>query len=160
MNPDSSTAALSQGTGKSRRRFRNFLFKPKHQINYGYHIVGIGVVFFGVTVLLIQRKMTHVAALLNQDPGATVAYGELTELFAQLTGTAMFGFFAYVLFCCVYALLIAHRVAGSTTAIIDFIEQLQRGNYVHNRKLRTHDELKPIHGALRRLAATLRDKDA
>jgi hypothetical protein len=159
MNPDSSTTALSQGADRNQRHFKNFLFKPKHQINYGYYVIGAGLAFFGATAFFIQRKMAHIDALFNQGPGGTVPYDQLTGLFADMAGTALFGFFGYVLFCCIYALLICHRVAGPMTAIIDFIEQLQRGNFTYNRPLRRHDELKPIHGALRRLAATLRDKD-
>ena len=159
MIPDSSATSESLETGRSRRRFKNFLFKPKHQISYGYFVIGSSFLFFGVTALLIQRKLSHIDALLNQGPEVMVPGAQLTDLFADMTGIAMFGFFAYVLFCCLYAMLISHRVAGPMTAIIDFIGQLQQGNYVHKRELRQHDELKPIHRALQRLAAVLHDKD-
>lgn len=160
MNPDSSATAEALGSSRSRRRFKNFLVKPTHQISYGYFVIGSSFLFFGVTALLIRRKLTQIDALLNQGPEVMVPGMQLTDLFADVTGTAMFGFFAYVLFCCVYAMLISHRVAGPMTAIIDFIGQLQQGNYFYKRELRRHDELKPIHGALQRLAAVLRDKDA
>jgi signal transduction histidine kinase len=159
MNPDSSTTTVSQDTGKSRRRFKNFLFKPKYQISYGYYVVGSGFLFFGATALLIQRKMTQIDALLNQGAEVAVSYAQLTDLFADVTGTALLGFFGYVLFCSIYAVLISHRVAGPMTAIIGFIGQLQQGNYAYKRELRRHDELKPIHTALQRLATILRDKD-
>ena len=128
-------------------------------MTYGYHVIGGGFLFFGVTAFFMQRKMAHIDALLNQGPGATVPFIQVTELFADVTSTALFGFSSYVLFCCIYALIICHRVAGPMTAIIGFIGQLQQGNYAYKRELRRRDELKPIHTALQRLAAILRDKD-
>ncbi len=160
MNPDSSTTSIAQGTDRNRRSFKNFLLKPKHQINYGYYVIAGSFLFFGGTAVLIQRKINDIDALLNQGPGVIVPDGQLTDLFADVTGTAMIGFFIYTLFCCLYAILICHRVAGPMTAIIDFIEQLQQGNYASKRRLRRLDELKPIHNALRHLAASLRDKAA
>ena len=62
---------------------------------------------------------------------------------------------------CLLWRLVAVAVAvgvQSTEAIV--LRELQQGNYVSKRRLRRHDELKPIHNALQRLAASLRDKDA
>jgi nitrogen fixation/metabolism regulation signal transduction histidine kinase len=156
MNPESAAAARNQGAGKSRRLYKNFFVKPKHQMAYPYYVICVGFAVFGTTAVLIQRKMTQIAELLNQGPDSAVSYLQLTDLFADATRFAMFGFFGFVLFSCIYALVISHRVSGPMTAIIAFIEQLQKGNYDYRRELRRRDELKPILGALKNLAAALR----
>ena len=161
MNSESAAATRNQGTGKSRRLFKNFLLKPKHQIAYPYYVIVVGFAVFGSTAIYIRGKMAQIESLLNQGPNSEISYLQLTDLFADATRVSMFGFFVFVLFSCIYALVISHRVSGPMTAIIAFIEQLQKGNYDYRRELRKRDELKPILRALKGLAAALRkDREA
>lgn len=159
MTPESAAAAKAVVGARSRRRFKNFLLKPKHQVSYGYHMVVASLVFFGTSAALIWRKMGEIHALLAQSPETPIPYDHLTALFSDVTETAMIGFFAYALFTSVFALIFSHRVAGPMTAIIAYIEQLQQGNFEYRRELRRRDELQPILDELKRLASSLRERE-
>ncbi|MEM9622345.1 MAG: hypothetical protein AAF993_11890, partial [Pseudomonadota bacterium] len=78
------------------------------------------------------------------------------DAFTDIATFALAGFVLFVIFACVLAVIINHRIAGPSIALVACIEQMRNGNYDYARELRKNDELVQIHEALRDLNAALR----
>ncbi len=151
-------APSGEPAGRNRRKLRNFL-KPRYHLRYTNLFIGGAVVTMATTVFTMHNRLGDVDRLLNSDDAMDLT-GHLPvyEALTDITTIALGGFVVFVIFACALAMLINHRVAGPTTAIIDCINQLAQGNYQYDRRLRKGDELRDIHEALQNLGHALRRK--
>jgi nitrogen fixation/metabolism regulation signal transduction histidine kinase len=138
-----------------RRKIGNFFLKPAYNLKFGYRLIMAGFLCFGATAWLVWQKLGQFDALMNQNY-ADVSPVAAAEIMAQAAEITLGGFLCFVLFASMYALLMCHRVGGPMVAIMDTIQQLQRGNYDINRRLRKRDELHPIQNSLIELAKKLK----
>ena len=144
---------------ENRRSIKNFFKKPKFHLKYTNYFIGGGLLSLAGTAIVIQRKLEDVDVLLN-SPEATGLGGQVQiyDALAGVTQVAFIGFASFVVFACILALIMSHRIAGPMIAIVAYIDELRKGNYNYARELRKRDELKPIHEGLQALAADLKGK--
>jgi HAMP domain-containing protein len=141
---------------RGRRRWRNFFVKPGLRFRYTWYFVGGGLLIFGATTALIQRRLSEVVALTNAGPMLSMAeQSRVQDLFVEITKVSLAGFSAYLVFSFVVAFVLSHRVSGPIVAIVDVIAQFQQGNFGYRRPIRRYDELKEIHGELIALGEAL-----
>ncbi len=150
------------GDADNRRQLKNFVNKSRYQLRYiNWYITGAFMIMV-TTVGLIHYRLQAVDGLLNADAdaaGAGSAMGShvpIYDAFTDITTFALAGFVLFVIYACVLAVIINHRVAGPSIALVDCIEQMRNGNYDYNRRLRKNDELGHIHEALQDLNSALR----
>ena len=127
----------------------------------GHPQIYIGLLLLSATAYLMYRELSIVDAILN-TPLASPAdvQAALTDVMQNLAMYGLGGFATYVLMVSVLGLIINHRVAGPTHAIVTTLEEYLKGNFSYRRQLRANDELKPIQKRLNRLGAALTEKEA
>ena len=144
---------------RNKRRLKNFFVKPKFQLKYTYYQVAAGFAFFGTTVFLINQKLIEIDVVLQNNVVIdALIRQQLHNIYTDVTKITLIGFASYVAFTFVYAMLLTHRVSGPMISIVAFIDELKKGNYGFERKLRRGDELVPISTSLHELAQSLRRK--
>lgn len=143
--------------GSERRKAKNFLQKPQFQLKYtNWYITGAFIIM-ATTVTMIHYRLKQIDGLLNAEE--TMGMGghvPIYDAFTDITTFALAGFVIFVIYACSLAIVINHRIAGPSIALVACIEQMRNGNYDYNRDLRKNDELQHIHDALRDLNSSLR----
>ena len=144
----------------NRRSLSRSLIAPSFRIGMLRYFVlgGIGILL--ATIALIYQQLATVDQLLNSS--AAMQHGGHTSIyksFADITGIALAGFCAFIVYACILAVIFSHRVAGPTTALLACIDELKQGNYEFTRELRKNDLLRPIHDGLRDLGRALKAKE-
>ena len=141
---------------KSNRKISNFLLTPKFQLKLTYYYIGVGVAIIIATGATVFYKMAVIRDIMNNsvvtDFGAQSKISEQMFFIAQ---TSLVGFVAFATVSFIFALMISHRIAGPVVAIIDFINELKKGNYSYGRRLRPYDELTLIMNNLHELKTVL-----
>lgn len=141
---------------RNKRKLKNFFVKPKFQLKYTYYQVAAGFAFFGTTVFLINQKLIEIDVVLQNNVVIdALIQQQLHNIYTDVTKITLIGFASYVAFTFVYAMLLTHRVSGPMISIVAFIDELKKGNYGFERKLRRGDELVPISTSLHELAELL-----
>ncbi|MCB0384043.1 MAG: hypothetical protein KDD43_01520 [Bdellovibrionales bacterium] len=144
---------------KPKRLWRNYLLNPQFQLKFSVYFIVSVLSVVGVMVALIFTRLQDVREIILQYYGEdTILQSHLDQAIFEITLIAfsiLVGFSAISFF---YSLIITHRIAGPTLVICRFIEDLKKGDYEGNRRLRQYDELKPIMEGLNELATVLKSK--
>ena len=144
----------------NRRKFKNFFVKSRYKVRFvPYFAIG-GMVSIAAVGYLIHQRLLAIDELLN-NPEAMGISGHIPvyDAFTDITTIALAGFSFMIVYSCLIAVMCSHRVSGPMTAIVACIDEMKRGNFAFARNLRKHDELKPIHEALRELGRVLQEKE-
>lgn len=142
----------------NRRSLTNALVRPKYTVKFlNYFVIG-GIAAIGAVIGFVYMRLMDIDRLLNSAQAMSVGgHIPVYDAFTDVTTIAIVGLTLFVIYACVIAILLSHRVAGPMTALIECIDQIKAGNYEFDRQLRKHDELQPLHDALRDLARSLKD---
>jgi len=144
---------------KPKRLWRNYLLNPQFQLKFSVYFIVSVLAVVGVMVALIFTRLQGVREIILQYYGEdTILQNHLDQAVFEITLIAfliLIGFSAISFF---YSLVITHRIAGPTLVICRFIDDLKKGDYEGNRKLRQYDELKPIMEGLNELAEALKGR--
>ncbi len=141
---------------RNRRTLKALFVKPVYQMRLGFLLIYLGLLMLSGTAYLMYTELRALDAVLNQplaDPAQVQAV--LSSVLDSVAAYGLGGFAAFVLLASVLGLIINHRVSGPTHALLQIIDQYIAGNYTYTRKLRTHDELKPIQKRLKKLGDKL-----
>lgn len=142
-----------------KRKIKNYLINPDFQLKFVVYFIVSGVAVVGGMMAFIIRTMTHLRQeLLRQkytSEGLRALLNETTTEMIFIMGLTLV-IFAGVAF--VYSVIISHRIAGPVVAINAFINDLKKGNYESQRRLRDYDDLKSIMDNLYELAESLKGK--
>jgi hypothetical protein len=145
--------SMDSAESRNRRRFKNYLIKPRYQIKFAYHLMAAGCAMFGTTMILVMRKLAEIDALLHESQVVdALVRGQISDVYTDINQITLTGFFVYVAFTFIYAMVVSHRVSGPMVSIVAFIDELKKGNYSYKRNLRRRDELAPIMNGLQELA--------
>ena len=144
---------------QNRRSLSNVLVRPRYSVKFLTYFVFGGVFAIGGVVGFVYMRLMDIDQILNSSEAMGVGgHIPVYDAFTDVTTIAIAGLALFVIYACVIAIILSHRVAGPMTALIDHIEQLKRGNYDYERQLRKNDELHPLHDALRSLARSLKEQ--
>ena len=150
--------AASADKNENRRSLTNALVRPKHRVGFLNYFVFGGVAAIGTVIGFVYMRLADIDQILNSSEAMTVGgHIPVYDAFTDVTTIAILGLALFVIYACVIAIILSHRVAGPMTALIDCIEQIKQGKYDFDRQLRKKDELHPVHDALRDLARSLKD---
>ncbi len=141
---------------RNRRTLRALFVKPVYQMRLGLLLIYLGLLMLSGTAYLMYQELRALDAMLNQplaDP--TQVQAVLSNVLDSVVAYGLGGFAAFVLMASILGLVINHRVSGPTHALLQIIDQYIAGNYTYRRKLRAHDELKPIQKRLKKLGDKL-----
>lgn len=143
---------------ENRRSFSNALVRPKYSVGFLNYFVVSGIIAICVVIGFVYMRLMEIDRILNA-PNAMAVGGHIPvyDAFTDVTTIAILGLALFVIYACVMAIILSHRVAGPMTALTQYIEEIKRGNYDFDRQLRKKDELHPIYGALRDLARSLKE---
>ena len=157
----------ASSTSVNGRKWKNFFIKPGYQMSYIWHQAIGGVLIFGLSIFLVQLKLTEINVLMNQERVSELAMViqvdaqvQIHWIYAEIVTILMTSFAIYVVYACLVMLLVSHRVSGPMVAIVDIIDEFSKGNYSYKRPLRKNDELVPIHKRLQGLSKHLVTKDS
>ena len=158
---DSSGSSDAAKQEKPKRLWRNYLLNPQFQCKFSVYFIVSLLAVVGVMVALIFTRLQDVREIILQYYGEdTILQSHLDQTIFEITlisFSILIGFSAISFF---YSLIITHRIAGPTLVICRFIEDLKKGDYEGNRRLRQYDELKPIMQGLNELASVLKSKES
>ncbi|MCB0363974.1 MAG: hypothetical protein H6624_13150 [Bdellovibrionaceae bacterium] len=158
---DSSGSSDAAKQEKPKRLWRNYLLNPQFQLKFSVYFIVSVLAVVGVMVALIFTRLQDVREIILQYYGEdTILQSHLDQTIFEITlisFSILIGFSAISFF---YSLIITHRIAGPTLVICRFIEDLKKGDYEGNRRLRQYDELKPIMQGLNELASVLKSKES
>lgn len=159
--PGGPEAQTAQGeTGDNRRHISNILVRPKYSVRFIHFFLVGGLATIGIVIGFVYMRLMDIDDLLNSAQAMGVGgHIPVYDAFTDVTTIAIAGLTLFVIYSCVIAILLSHRVAGPMTALIDCIDQIKKGNYRYERDLRRGDELRPIHDAIRDLARALKEKE-
>lgn len=144
--------------GNNQRHLKNLLVRPRYNIEFvKYFILGGLATTFTVIGFIYLRLLDIDKALNSSDAMSVGGHIPVYDAFTDITTIAIAGLTFFVVYACVIALMIEHRVAGPMAVLVDSLEQIKRGNFNHQRELRKHDQLHPIQDAIRDLARALKD---
>lgn len=153
------SAQDAQDSGSNRRRFRNFLVRPKEQLKYGGYFVLISL----ASLLLIavpgyvslRSLLGTLSNVYHFDPQATELIRK--SLLSWLT-LAIFNALALAFVAFNVGVFLTHRIFGAVVPIRRLIGDLKQGQYTARVHLRTQDELHELADDLNELAACLDEK--
>ncbi|MDG2278718.1 MAG: hypothetical protein P8L31_12220 [Pseudomonadales bacterium] len=152
--PENQTA---QTEDENLRRLSNILVRPKYTVNFVGYFIGGGLLTIAIVIGATYLHLLDIDQLLNSTQAMGVGgHIPIYDAFTNITTIAIAGLAFFVIYSCVIAIILGHRVAGPITALVDCIEQIKRGNFTYERNLRNNDELGPIHDAIRDLARSLK----
>lgn len=153
------TTAAAEESAKNRRQLKNFFQKPKFHLKFVNLFVLGGFTAMVGAVVLIQLRLLEIDSLLNSSTAMGVG-GHLPvyDAFTDVATIALLALAGFVVYACVLALIISHRVAGPTIAIMACIDEIKKGNYDYKRQLRKGDELQPIIDGLHDLSRALKEQ--
>ena len=155
--PNASVAGDKKGDG-NRRQLSNMFVRPKYPVKFVNYFIAGGLTTIGVVIGFVYMRLMDIDQVLNSaDAMGVGGHIPVYDAFTDVTTIAIAGLACFVIYACVIALIIGHRVAGPMTALIDCIEQIKRGNFTYERDLRKNDELRPVHDAIRDLARALKE---
>lgn len=144
----------------NRRHVKNFLLQPRVQLRYAMYFMAFAVVAAVVSQTLVLTALRQILANImratNMDPlvfatqvsaPLRVAAFQMASLYALLAlGCGMFGIY------------LTHRFVGPQVALRRTLEQLRRGNYEAECRLRPTDELGEVAELINALAVTLNER--
>lgn len=143
----------------NRRKLSNFMLTPNFQLKLTFYYILTGVAIIAGTLAIVYNKIMDVRSMMNNV--LLTDFSTQSQINSELYDIAIITMFGFVLFAMasfIFALVVSHRIAGPVLAILDYIEELKKGNYNFGRGLRPNDELTPIMDSLHELAPILRDK--
>ncbi|NKB97313.1 MAG: hypothetical protein GKR90_02275 [Pseudomonadales bacterium] len=150
--------ATTQSEEANRRLLSNILVRPKYTVKFVNYFIGGGALAIGAVIAAIYLRLLDIDQILNSSQAMGVGgHIPVYDAFTDVTTIAIAGLAFFVIYSCIIAIVLSHRVAGPMTALVDCIEQLKKGNYSYERDLRKHDELRPIHDAIRDLSRSLKE---
>jgi nitrogen fixation/metabolism regulation signal transduction histidine kinase len=144
---------------ENNRKLSNFMLTPRFQLKLTFYFVVVGVGIIAATVSAVYSKVVDVRTLMNTSTLTEFAtQSQINGLMFDVAVITLIGFVFFAMAAFIFALIVSHRIAGPTLAILAFINEIKVGNYDYNRGLRPDDELTPIMDALSDLACALREK--
>ncbi|MBD3648068.1 MAG: hypothetical protein HUJ31_11600 [Pseudomonadales bacterium] len=144
---------------RKQRKLRNILVTPKFQLKLSLYYILSGLVIIGIMIGLIYDRLMKARELMNNSPMMNFEIqAQINDLMFEIVQISLFGFFGFIIFSFIFALVISHRIAGPVVAITAYIEQLKQGNFDYQRNLRPNDELTEIMDGLHELSAVLKQK--
>jgi signal transduction histidine kinase len=146
---------------KNNRKLSNFMLTQGFQLKLAFYFVVVGIAIIASTVTAVYMKIIAARALINT---ATLidftTQSQINSTMFDVAVITLVGFTLFAMASFTFALIVSHRIAGPTLAILVYINELKNGNYDHNRGLRPNDELTQIMDALHDLAPVLKAKTA
>ena len=144
---------------KNNRKISNFLLTARFQLKLAYYYIGVGVAIISATGATIFYKITAILDILNNSVVTDfVTQSKISEQMFLVAQISLVGSVTFAMASFIFALIVSHRIAGPVFAITDFIDQLKKGNYSYDRRLRAYDELTVIMDNLHELKTVLLDK--
>lgn len=147
------------GSGKSRRKMRNIVQKPRQQIKYIMYFLASGLVLLLVVFSFVLFTLSNLINTMTQLCGM----GE--DVQGAIQQSIMSSWLVFAVVFVVFAtmsiatgLLISHRIFGALVPIRRQIEALKNGDYTARSALRDNDELREIMEDLNALAGTLEER--
>jgi signal transduction histidine kinase len=145
----------------NQRKLSNFLLTPKFQLKLTYYYIAFGVAVIVSTGTAVFFKMTAVRDIMNNNAAIDFSsQSRISELTFQMAQISLLGFVIFAMASFIFALMVSHRIAGPVLAINDYINEIKRGNYDYDRRLRPNDELTLIMDNLHELNDVLKEKAA
>lgn len=142
----------------SQRQLSNLLFRPRYSLKFvKYFIAGGLTTTFTVIGFVYMRLLDIDEALNSSDAMSVGGHIPVYDAFTDITTISIAGLALFVVYACIVAMVIEHRVAGPMTALVDSIDEIKRGNFNYQREIRKHDQLLPIHDAIRDLSRALKE---
>lgn len=141
-----------------RRKVSNYFANATLSKKYHFRLMALSFVFMTAVLFYllhvireITEKVSFVA--MNDEIAAEHIYTSVNHLLLMVT----LSFVVYFLFTVLFVLFIEQKVGGPTVAILEYIEQLKKGNFEYNRNLRSGDELESIMSSLKELQTQLKE---
>lgn len=133
----------------------------EYRINLVNYFLAGGIVSIAAAAVLIHQRLQDIDALLNAGAGETVA-SQVTiyDAFSDITTIAMVCFAGFIIYTCLIALYLGHRVSQPMTELVESIDAYRQGNYEHKPDLAPDNLLHPISDALSALRARLQNPKA
>lgn len=159
---ESSLRQEAEDLDEGQRRTFLSLFTPHpYRVDLVRNMIIAGVAVIAATVALIFLRMQDIDVLLNASDAIGVGgHIPIYDAFTDITTITLLALCLFVIAACMIGMLFARRVTGPMVGLVEYIDELRRGNYTYERTLRDKDTLQPVQEALAALARDLAKREA
>ena len=140
-----------------RKRRRRYIVKPAFQLRY----VGLILAVMLLSAVIVGYTIYYNSwVLLGSKLASVYPQGRLVQIFRSVNVRLAINMVFVGVLCAGIGILASHRIAGPIQRMKKFLDDMTGGDYSRRLKLRKHDELKDVAGAMNRLAEKLEREKA
>lgn len=143
----------------SQRKLKNFVLDIKAQSRVALRVILAALITALILFSILFYKLSQLTQVLYGDPNVSAethvaVYNTLFSIFIY-SGLMVL---AVIAVSYLYGFIMAHRYVGPRQVILQFIEDLKKGDYTNQRELREKDELHDVMKSLHELRDQLKQK--